>query len=145
MTVYYFSACGHSLAAAEYCAGAQNAPLLRILPNGTARAERPPGTVSRAVDEGDQTAIVVFPVYCQAIPRPVRVFLRGLRAGSVILLATYGRVSHGNVLQKAQKITPTRVCGAAYRWGIVIFPASQGCFTTTLKKITSLRQMAKLP
>lgn len=114
MTVYYFSACGHSLAAAEYCAGAQNAPLLRILPNGTARAERPPGTVSRAVDEGDQTAIVVFPVYCQAIPRPVRVFLRGLRAGSVILLATYGRVSHGNVLQKAQKITPTRVCGAAY-------------------------------
>ncbi len=112
MTVYYFSACGHSLAVAEYCAGAQNAPLFRILPNGTARAERPPDTA--AADKGDQTAVVVFPVYCQAIPRPVSIFLRGLRANSVILLATYGGVSHGNVLQKAQKITPARVCAAAY-------------------------------
>ncbi len=60
------------------------------------------------------TAIVVFPVYCQNIPEPVRAVLPRLRAKHVVLVAAYGRMHHGNVLMEAAGMVSGMVIGAAY-------------------------------
>lgn len=125
--VYCFSGTGHSLAVAEYCAKVLNAPLFRLppeLPENNPEGKQPEAfadnTGNAPVKKADftpcsrDTAVVVFPVYCQAIPRPAEVFLRKLPARNVFLIATWGKISHGNVLRYAQKITPSRVCAAAY-------------------------------
>lgn len=54
--------------------------------------------------------VIVFPVHCQSIPKPIKPVLAKLTADNVILLATYGKMSHGNVLQECQK---------KYKWHIV--------------------------
>lgn len=96
--VYCFSATGHSLAVAEYFARELNAPLFEI------------GKISPGTD----TAIVVFPVYCQNIPAPVKVFLPTLEAESVVLIATYGRMHQGNVLHEASKLVKGKIIAAAF-------------------------------
>lgn len=82
--VYFFSGSGHSRAVAEYAAG-----LLGV------RAERITGEKS----PGDaRCAVVVFPVYCQNVPAPVKAFLPSVRAEFSAVIATYGGISPGNVL-----------------------------------------------
>ncbi len=118
--IYCFSGSGHSLAVAEYYARVLNAPLFRLTKNFPRGTEGKAATAknnghSRETGKNRLSRVfVVFPVYCQAIPDPVKDFLKNLHAGNVTLIATYGGISHGNVLQKAQKITPARICAAAY-------------------------------
>lgn len=59
-------------------------------------------------------AVIVFPVHCQAVPPPVMDFLRALRAPFVALVATYGRISHGDALNDAARAVGCPVVAAAY-------------------------------
>lgn len=94
--VFYFSGSGHSLAVAEFVAGALRCPI-HFIPKVQ--------SASTAVD----ISIVVFPVYCQNIPSIVQCFLNDMRAKNVVLIATYGKISCGNVLLEAKKSVSGRV------------------------------------
>lgn len=59
-------------------------------------------------------AILVFPVHCQSIPKPVLKLLSCLRANSLILIATYGRMCCGNVLYEIQRLYSNDIIAAAY-------------------------------
>ncbi len=99
--VYCFSGSGRSRAVAEYFAAEFNSGVSdigKLTPEQTAC----------------ETAVVVFPVYCQNIPHPVRRFLKELMAKYVVLVATYGRISHGNVLWEAKKLISGEVIAGAY-------------------------------
>ncbi len=61
-----------------------------------------------------ENAILVFPVYCQNIPEIVKAFLKRLSAKSLTLIATYGRMWHGNVLFEAQTIYKGNIVAGAY-------------------------------
>ena len=84
--VYCFSGAGHSLSVAEAIAGAAGADLCEI--------------GGDTVCEGG-TAAVVFPVYCEDVPRPVRGFLRRSSPEYIFYVAVYGGISHGNALIRA--------------------------------------------
>ena len=97
--VFYFSGRGHSRAAAEFLAAKLGC---------TARDIADPKDAGKdicgdACGAGGNAAFVVFPVYCQNIPAPVKAFFRGLKAEYVLPVATYGGISHGNVLREAEK------------------------------------------
>lgn len=99
--VYYFSGSGHSLAVADFFAKQLNCKLVEM--------------GSYAITEPhEDVAVVVFPVYCQNIPQPVKVFLKGLTSRYVILIATYGRISYGNVIFEASKTVRGGVIAGAY-------------------------------
>ncbi len=99
--VYYFSGSGHSRTVAEACAELLNCAIAEIH-----------GKTGETPEE--HTAVVVFPVYCQNIPEPVKQFLRKAAAKYMVLIATYGRISYGNVLQEAQKLVRGDVIAGAY-------------------------------
>ena len=101
INIYYFSGSGHSLKLAEYLGGMLNRPVFDI---------------SRIENEcdGSDTAVVVFPVYCQNIPEAVKCFLRKLSAKYVVLIATYGRFSYGNVLWEAARLVKGTVIAGAF-------------------------------
>lgn len=95
--VFCFSAAGHSLAVAAYFADRLGVPVRELedlMPCNT--------------------AVVVFPVYCENVPEPVRAFLPRLAAENVVLIATYGKMWHGNVLADAAKLVCGRVIAGAY-------------------------------
>ena len=98
--VYYFSGSGHSQAVAAYFAMELRVPLVEI------------SQTKEPVEAG--MALLVFPVYCQNIPPVVKDFLRRFRAKDVVLIATYGKISYGNVLWEASRIVRGRVIAAAY-------------------------------
>ncbi len=59
--------------------------------------------------------VLVFPVHCQNIPKTVKAFLKQARANRVVLLATYGRMWHGNVLREIQaRYRDLPIVGGAY-------------------------------
>lgn len=60
------------------------------------------------------TAVVVFPVYCQNIPATVAKFLQRLQTKYTALVATYGKMHHGNVLYEIQRKYRLDVIAAAY-------------------------------
>ena len=86
--IYCFSGSGHSLAVSKELAKLLDCEIRPVDPKTTT----------------EDTAIVVFPVYCQNIPKPVKQFLKRMRANYVVLIATYGKISYGNALQEAQKL-----------------------------------------
>lgn len=96
--VYCFSGSGHSMAVAR--------ELARLLSCGVVEIGF---DTARAAD----CAVVVFPVYCQNIPGPVKSFLKTLRAKHIALVATYGKISCGNVLYEARKIVSGQVIAGA--------------------------------
>lgn len=96
--VYCFSATGRSLEAARFFADRLGIPVTET-GKGSGDAE---------------TAVVIFPVYCQNIPEPVKEFLPRLNANHVALIACYGRMHHGNVLMEAEKLVSGQVIAAAY-------------------------------
>lgn len=98
--VYYFSGAGHSLAVAEYIA--------RELCCEAYNIEDGVNTYGRC-----ETAVVVFPVYCQNIPRIVKDFLKKLEADYIAFAVTYGGISYGNVLSEAQQLASAIVTSAA--------------------------------
>lgn len=99
--IYCFSGSGHSMAVAK--------ALARILHCDI--AEIPSG--NEASSNAD-SAVVIFPVYCQNIPSPVTRFLQSFRAENIVLIATYGKISYGNALYEAQKLVDGRVIAGAY-------------------------------
>lgn len=60
------------------------------------------------------TAVVVFPVYCQNVPEAVDEFLKKLQAEHAALIATYGKMSYGNVLNEIQRKYRFDIIAAAY-------------------------------
>ena len=88
--VFCFTGSGHSLRVAEYIAEKLNSRVCMIDSKKPASAEEL------------QSAVVVFPVYCQNIPQPVKDFLKKLRTENAALIATYGKISCGNVLAEAK-------------------------------------------
>ncbi len=98
--VYFFSGSGHSRAVAEVLARELDSDLIEI-------------TNSAPVPSGE-TAVIVFPVYCQNIPTPIIPFLKALRTKNAALVATYGGISHGNVLFEAARMIEPTVTASAY-------------------------------
>ena len=96
--VFYFSGTGHSKAVAEYF---------------SQRLECPAESIENAADAQYSTAAVVFPVYSDNIPEPVKAFLARLDSRHIALAATFGRMSHGNVLSQAARLCRGQIiCGA---------------------------------
>lgn len=100
MTVYCFSATGRSREVAAHLASALGTEVVDIRRDMT--------------EFQNETAVVVFPVYCQNIPEQVRRFLSRLDARNVALIACYGRMHHGNVLKEAENLLSGRVIAGAY-------------------------------
>lgn len=98
--VCFFSGSGHSRAVAEFLARVLDYGLIEI-------------TNSAPAPEGE-TAVIVFPVYCQNIPTPIIPFLKSVCTKNAALVATYGGISHGNVLFEASKIIKPTVIASAY-------------------------------
>lgn len=97
--VYCYSGTGHSRAVASFIAEKLQTTVCDI------------DFTRKTVEE---TAVVVFPVYCQNIPSVVKAFLQAHSTKYWVLIATYGRISHGNVLWEAAKIAKSCVIAAAY-------------------------------
>lgn len=98
-TVFYFSGSGHSKAIAGYFARELSWDMIEI------------GTGLPADCTG--TAVIVFPVYCQNIPAPVKRFLKTFRPERAVLIAAYGRVSPGNILYEAKRLLRSPVIAGA--------------------------------
>ena len=96
--IYCFSGSGHSLAVSK--------ELAKLLDCEIRPIDRKTAT--------EDTAVIVFPVYSQNIPKPVKRFLKALEAKHVALIATYGKISYGNVLYEAQKLLQGQVIAGAY-------------------------------
>lgn len=104
MKVYCFSGSGHSEAVARFFANKLGIPALSITADTDGK------------DTG--TAVVVFPVYCQNLPPPVKAFLPRLRVENAVLIATYGGISPGNVLCEAGAfVSGTVIAGATVPTG----------------------------
>ena len=99
--VYYFSGSGHSLTIAEEFSRFLNCEIFEIT------------TVTKEFISSE-VAVIVFPVYCQNIPRAVKAFLKRVTAKSIVLIASYGRISYGNVLYEAKKLVDGEIIAAAY-------------------------------
>lgn len=99
--IFYFSGSGHSFVVAKAFSDTLNCEIHEI------------SDASQMSSPGD-TAVIVFPVYCQNIPTPVKHFLKSSMAEYVVLIATYGRISCGNVLQEAQELVHGTVIAGAY-------------------------------
>ena len=99
--VFCFTGSGHSLRVAEYIAEKLNSSVCMIDSKKPASAEEL------------QSAVVVFPVYCQNIPKPVKRFLTNLKAENIVLIASYGKISWGNVLAEAEKLVNGSVIAGA--------------------------------
>lgn len=97
MKVFYFSAAGSCRAVAEYFAHTLALPISEI-------DDCPANT---------DTAIVVFPVYCQRLPSPLRRWLPGLKAENAVLIALYGRMHPGAALSQAAGLCPCTVIAGA--------------------------------
>lgn len=98
MIVYYFSGAGHSAALARWLGERLDAPVK---------------TMEEAPEPKADTAVIVFPVYCQKLPPPVRSWLKGLFAARVALFAVYGGYGIGNVLYDAARLAGGQVIAAA--------------------------------
>lgn len=69
--------------------------------------------IDKNTDACADTAVVVFPVYCQNIPEPVKVFLKKIQADNIALVACYGGIHYGNVIFDASKLTAAHIICAA--------------------------------
>ena len=100
--IYCFSGTGHTRELADYFATALNENIIDITLN------------TKAVYENIDVAIVLFPVYCQDIPMAVKKLLPKIKAEYFVLVATYGKMSYGNVLFEASKMVRGTVIASAY-------------------------------
>ncbi len=100
--VYFFSGRGHSRAVAEFIARELNSELIEI----TEATPAPPMNI--------ETAVTVFPVYCQNIPAPIIPFLKKLETPKTALIATYGGISQGNAIYDASRLVSSGITAWAY-------------------------------
>ena len=57
---------------------------------------------------------LVFPIHYQNIPKEIKKLIKKIKANKAIVLATYGRMSFGNVLYETKKILDAKITLAAY-------------------------------
>lgn len=98
--VVYFSASGHCKKIAEFCAS-----YLKSVPREIPCAEE---------QKTSERLLVVFPVFCQNVPLPVKEFISNSRAKYAAFVAVYGGKSFGHVLCDAQKLFKGTLVAAAY-------------------------------
>lgn len=72
------------------------------------------GSMEKVTDREFESLVAVFPVYCQGVPEPVKKFLKSVEAEYFSFLALYGKMSPGNALYEAHKITGKKTVAAAY-------------------------------
>ena len=58
--------------------------------------------------------VLAFPIHCQSLPDKVKDFLSKTKIENLTLLATYGRMCHGNALYEAQRKYPLSIVAGAY-------------------------------
>lgn len=58
--------------------------------------------------------ILAFPVHCQNIPNPVKLFLNNIKVNNLTIIATYGKMCPGNVLKEIQNKYHKNIVAAAY-------------------------------
>lgn len=97
--VVFYSNTGQSKRIAEYIAQKSSIPLFDIFDLSEYEID---------------TVVLVFPVHCQNIPKPVKIFLDRLHTKALIPIATYGKMCHGNVLYEIQKQYTHNITAAAY-------------------------------
>ena len=97
--VIFYSNTGQSKTLATYFADALKYPLLDIETDCT---------------KCYHNLVLVFPVYCQNIPDIVKSFLGKVSVTNLTLVATYGKMCCGNVLQEIQKRYNQNIVAAAY-------------------------------
>ena len=98
--VYYFSGVGHSFVVAKHIAEKLGTDVLDINKCGR-------------TDKKCRVAVVVFPVYCQNVPKTAKEFLKELDSEYVAFAITYGGISYGDVLSEASAITSATVLAGA--------------------------------
>ena len=100
MTVYYFTGSGNSREIALRLAEELDVSAVDI-------------TLSPKIVSADDVAVLVFPVYCQNIPKRAKSFLKESSADNIALIATFGRISYGNVIREALSLTRSTLIAAA--------------------------------
>ena len=58
--------------------------------------------------------VIIFPVLCQNVPDPIKKFLSNVAVERLSIVATYGRIDHGNVINEAKRINSGKLVAAAY-------------------------------
>ena len=58
--------------------------------------------------------VLAFPIHCQSLPDKVKDFLSKTKIENLTLLATYGRMCHGNALYEVQSKYPLNIVAGAY-------------------------------
>lgn len=97
--VVYYSNTGQSKRVAEYFADKTSFELCDII------------GLSECVFD---TVILVFPVHCQNVPDCIKHFLKRLQVKNLAVIATYGRMCYGNVLNYIQRRYDHNIVAAAY-------------------------------
>lgn len=97
--VLYYSATGQSERIARYIAEKTAFEIADILSVGQNEFE---------------DAVLVFPVHCQNVPTLVEKRLAEITVENLTVVATFGRMCHGNVLQEIQKRYRHNIVAAAY-------------------------------
>lgn len=100
--IFCFSGTGHSMAVAKFFADSLKTEITDISQDMAI-----PYTQS-------EISIVVFPVYCGNIPIPVKSVLPKINSKFFVLIATYGRISTGNVLWESSKLVNGTIIAAEY-------------------------------
>lgn len=95
--IFYFSGSGKSRRLAEYLGKKLGFSVINI--------------IDCPYDFSAELAVVVFPVYCQNIPEPMKAFLSKLKAEKVAFAVTYGKKSYGNVIEEAANLTNSEFIG----------------------------------
>ena len=57
---------------------------------------------------------IVFPVHYQNIPQSIKPIIKRIHASKAVIIATYGKMSFGNVLFETQKLLGAKMVGGAY-------------------------------
>lgn len=97
--VIYYSNTVQSKLIAEYVAQKSSIPLFDIF---------------ELTEYQFDTALLVFPVHCQNVPKPIKTLLERLHVKALIPIATYGKMCYGNVLYEIQKHYHHNITAAAY-------------------------------
>lgn len=97
--VVYYSNTGQSKAVAQYFADRLGYAIFDMY---------------RSTDILFDDLVLVFPVHCQSLPDAVKDFLARIQAKNLALIATYGKMCHGNALYEAQRHYKHNIIAAAY-------------------------------
>lgn len=97
--VIFYSNTGQSKAVAQYISEQLNYPLIDI---------------EKTQRKTYRELVLVFPVICQCIPDVVKRFLKDAESEHLTVVATYGKMCTGNVLQEIQRKYDQTVIAAAY-------------------------------